>query len=78
VELWSAPGQKIRTLEGNASVTNWLTTHAYSRRRSSRSLRSDGVHIDAKHGKAGFPSIPNKRYPVIFDVYGGPGIAAGL
>jgi len=27
VELWSTAGQKIRTLEANTSVTNWLATH---------------------------------------------------
>jgi len=72
VELWSAPGQKIRTLEGNASVTNWLATHAYSPAEIFSFTTSDGVHIDANMVKP-VPFDPNKRYPVIFDVYGGPG-----
>jgi dipeptidyl-peptidase-4 len=72
VELWSAPGEKIRTLEGNAAVTNWLATHAYSPAEIFTFTTSDGVRIDASMVKP-IPFDPNKRYPVIFDIYGGPG-----
>ena len=72
VELWSAPGEKIRTLEGNAAVTNWLATHAYSPAEIFSFITSDGVRIDASMVKP-IPFDPNKRYPVIFDIYGGPG-----
>ena len=72
VELWSTPGQKIRTLEDNAAVTSWLASHAYSPAEIFSFTTSDGVHIDANMVKP-IPFDPNKRYPVIFDVYGGPG-----
>ena len=72
VELWSAPGEKIRTLENNAAVTNWLATHAYSPVEIFSFTTSDGVRIDASMVKP-IPFDPNKRYPVIFDIYGGPG-----
>ena len=72
VELWSTPGQKIRTLEANAAVMTWLGTHAYSPAEIFSFTTSDGVHIDANMVKP-VPFDPGKRYPVIFDVYGGPG-----
>ena len=72
VELWSTPGQKIRTLEDNAAVTSWLASHAYSPAEIFSFTTSDGVHIDANMVKP-VPFDPGKRYPVIFDVYGGPG-----
>ncbi len=72
VELWSTPSQKIRTLEANAAVTSWLATHAYSPAEPFSFTTSDGVHLDANMVKP-VPFDPGKRYPVIFDVYGGPG-----
>ncbi|HEX3534410.1 MAG TPA: S9 family peptidase [Gemmatimonadaceae bacterium] len=72
VELWSTPGQKLRTLEANTEVTSWLATHAYSPAEPFSFTTSDGVHIDANMVKP-IPFDPNKRYPVIFEVYGGPG-----
>ena len=72
VELWSTPGQKIRTMEDNAAVTKWLATHAYSPAEIFSFTTSDGVHIDGNMLKP-IPFDPNKRYPVIFSVYGGPG-----
>jgi dipeptidyl-peptidase-4 len=73
VELWSASsGQKLRTLENNAAVTKWLETHAYSPAEIFTFTTSDGARIDASMVKP-IPFDPNKRYPVIFDIYGGPG-----
>ncbi len=72
VELWSASGDKLRTLENNAAATNWLATHAYSPAEIFSFTTSDGVHIDASMVKP-VPFDPNKRYPVVFSVYGGPG-----
>lgn len=72
VEVWSAPGQKLRTLENNAAVTAWLATHAYSPAEIFSFTTSDGAHIDANMVKP-VPFDPNKRYPVVFDIYGGPG-----
>jgi dipeptidyl-peptidase-4 len=72
VEIWSAPGQKLRTLEDNAAVTTWLAGHAYSPAETFSFTTSDGVRIDANMIKP-IPFDPNKRYPVVFAVYGGPG-----
>jgi dipeptidyl-peptidase-4 len=72
VELWSASGQKLRTLESNAQVTKWLETHAYSPAEIFSFTTSDGAKVDGSIVKP-IPFDPNKRYPVIFDIYGGPG-----
>jgi len=72
VELWTAAGQKLRTMEGNAQTTTWLATHAYSPAEIFSFTTSDGVRIDGSIVKP-IPFDPNKRYPVIFDIYGGPG-----
>jgi dipeptidyl-peptidase 4 len=72
VELWTAAGQKLRTMESNAAVTTWLASHAYSPTEIFSFTTSDGARIDASIIKP-IPFDPNKRYPVIFDIYGGPG-----
>jgi dipeptidyl-peptidase-4 len=72
VELWAAPGQKLRTLEDNAATVRWLQTHAYSPTEIFSFTTSDGTKIDASIVRP-IPFDPNKRYPVIFDIYGGPG-----
>jgi len=72
VELWTAGGQKLRTMENNSAVTTWLATHAYSPAEIFSFTTSDGAKIDASIVKP-IPFDPNKRYPVIFDIYGGPG-----
>ena len=72
VELWSASGQKLRTMEDNAATTRWLETHAYSPTEIFSFTTADGAHIDGSIIKP-IPFDPNKRYPVVFDIYGGPG-----
>jgi len=72
VEIWTAAGQKLRTMENNAATTTWLATHAYSPAEIFSFTTSDGARIDGSIIKP-IPFDPNKRYPVIFDVYGGPG-----
>jgi len=59
-------------MENNAATTTWLATHAYSPAENFSFTTSDGARIDASIIKP-IPFDPNKRYPVIFDVYGGPG-----
>ncbi len=73
VELWStATRSKMRTMEDNAAVTQWLATHEYSPAEPFSFTTSDNVRIDASMIKPiGFDST--KKYPVIFAVYGGPG-----
>jgi dipeptidyl-peptidase 4 len=72
VELWAAAGQKLRTMGDNAAAMTWLATHAYSPAEIFTFTTSDGARIDGSIVKP-IPFDPNKRYPVIFDVYGGPG-----
>jgi dipeptidyl-peptidase-4 len=72
VELWSAAGQKLRTLENNAATTRWLETHEYAPTELFSFTTSDGTHVDGSIIRP-IPFDPAKRYPVIFDIYGGPG-----
>ncbi|MFN2635749.1 MAG: S9 family peptidase [Gemmatimonadaceae bacterium] len=72
VELWSTSGQKLRTMEDNAGVTRWLGTHVYSPAELFSFTASDGTRIDGNMIKPS-PFDPNKRYPVVFTIYGGPG-----
>ena len=72
VEIWSTPGQKLRTLEDNAATSRWLSTHAYSTPEIFSFTTADGARIDGSIVKP-VPFDPNKRYPVLFDIYGGPG-----
>ena len=72
VELWSTARGKLRTMEDNAAVTQWLSTHAYSPSELFSFTTSDSVRIDGAMIKP-VPFDPSKRYPVIFNIYGGPG-----
>jgi dipeptidyl-peptidase-4 len=72
VELWAASGARLRTMENNAAVTKWLETHAYAPTEIFSFTTSDGARIDGSIVKP-IPFDPGKRYPVIFDIYGGPG-----
>ncbi|HEU4556817.1 MAG TPA: S9 family peptidase [Longimicrobium sp.] len=72
VELWSTERGKLRTMEANAATTQWLATHEYSPQEHFSFTTSDGVRIDASMIKP-VPFDPSKKYPVIFDIYGGPG-----
>ncbi len=71
VEMW-APDRKLRTMEDNAATTKWLQTHAYSPAQIFSFTTSDGAKIDGSIIKP-IPFDANRRYPVIFDIYGGPG-----
>jgi dipeptidyl-peptidase-4 len=72
VEIWSTSRGKLRTLVDNAQVTSWLATHAYSPAELFSFTTSDGVHIDGSMIKP-VPFDPSTKYPVVFDIYGGPG-----
>jgi len=72
VELWSSEGRKLRTMESNAAVTQWLATHEYSSPELFTFKTSDGASIDGSMIKP-VPFDPRKRYPVVFAIYGGPG-----
>jgi dipeptidyl-peptidase-4 len=72
VELWAAPGQKLRAWETNAATTSWLATHAYSPAEIFSFTTSDGVRVDGSMIKP-IPFDATRKYPVIFSIYGGPG-----
>ncbi len=72
VELWAAGGKKLRTFEDNAPVSQWLATHAYSAPRMVSITTSDSAWLDASM-IVPVPFDSTRRYPVVFDIYGGPG-----
>jgi dipeptidyl-peptidase-4 len=74
IELWATAGagRKLRTMEDNAGVTQWLATHEYSPAEPFSFTTSDGVKLDASMIKP-VPFDSTHRYPVIFAIYGGPG-----
>ncbi len=73
VELWATAGPRmLKKVEDNASVTEWLATHAYSPTELFSFTASDGQRLDASIIKP--PAFDStRRYPVLFTVYGGPG-----
>jgi dipeptidyl-peptidase-4 len=72
VEIWSPDRGKLRTMEDNASVRQWVATHEYSPAEIFTFTTSDGVKIDGSMIRP-VPFDPSKKYPVVFDIYGGPG-----
>lgn len=72
VELWSTRPRRLATLADNASVTQWIATHAYSPLELFRFTTTDGATPDGSMIKP--PDFdPAKKYPVIVSIYGGPG-----
>ena len=72
VELHDTQGKLIKALETNTAVTNYVATHAYAPKELTTFTTSDGQKIDISIIKPiGFD--PTKKYPVMLDIYGGPG-----
>ena len=72
VELWATGGRMIKLLEANTAVSDWVATHAYSPTELFTFTASDGQKLDGSLVKP-YPFDSTRRYPVIFDIYGGPG-----
>ncbi len=72
VELRDTKGQLIKALETNAKVTDYVAGHAYAPKELSRFTTSDGQPIDISIIRP-LDFDPNKKYPVVLDIYGGPG-----
>ena len=77
VELRDTNGKLIKALETNQKVTDYLTSHAYAPKELTNFTTSDGQKIDISIIKP-FDFDPNggpaaKKYPVVLDIYGGPG-----
>jgi dipeptidyl-peptidase-4 len=71
VELWNTSGTMVKQLENNASVTKYMESHEYAPKKLFSFTTSDGAKLDASMIKPiGFD--PEKKYPVILAIYGGP------
>jgi len=64
-------GKILKTLEDNHAVTDYLKTQAYSAPEYFKFKTTDGVSLDGYIIKP-FNFDPNKKYPVVMTVYGGP------
>lgn len=72
VELWDTKGTKIKALETNSRVTEYLGTHTYALKELASFTTSDGQKIDISIVKP-VDFDASKKYPVLVDIYGGPG-----
>ncbi len=72
VELWDTDGHLIDTLENNEGVTRFIEFHKYSPSNLFSFTTSDSTRLDGKMILP-FDFDSTKKYPVVFDVYGGPG-----
>ncbi|MFI5137458.1 MAG: prolyl oligopeptidase family serine peptidase, partial [Sphingobacteriales bacterium] len=64
-------GKILKTLEDNHAVTDYLKTQTYSAPEYFKFKTADGVSLDGYMIKP-FNFDPNKKYPVVMTVYGGP------
>jgi len=71
VDLCDDKGKVLKTLEDNKAVSDFITNHAYSPQENFHFKTRYGVELDGYMIK---PSNfdPNKKYPMVMDVYGGP------
>jgi len=64
-------GKTLKMLEDNHAVNEYLQAHAYSAPEYFKFTTSDGASLDGYYIKP-FNFDPNKKYPVVMTVYGGP------
>ncbi|HKK44109.1 MAG TPA: DPP IV N-terminal domain-containing protein [Balneolaceae bacterium] len=72
VELWSTRKGKLKTLEDNASVKEFTKSHVYAPKELFSFTTSDGQKIDGQLVRP-IDFDPNKKYPLLLNIYGGPG-----
>ncbi|GAB3972860.1 S9 family peptidase [Spirosoma terrae] len=72
VELRDTKGQLLKALETNKAVADYVASHAYAPKEITAFTTSDGQRIDISIIKP-VDFDPAKKYPVVLDVYGGPG-----
>ncbi|NEU69079.1 S9 family peptidase [Spirosoma agri] len=72
VELRDTKGQLIKALETNKKVSEYVAGHAYAPKELTTFTTSDGQAIDISIIKP-LDFDPAKKYPVVLDIYGGPG-----
>ncbi len=72
VELRDTDGNLIITLEDNEGITRFIELHKYSPAKLFNFTTADDTRLDGEMVLP-FDFDSTKKYPVIFDVYGGPG-----
>lgn len=72
VELWTTKGKMLRKLVDNKDVLQYLEEHVYSPKELFSFETSDGQKLDGYLIKP-VDFDPEKTYPVMLDIYGGPG-----
>ncbi len=72
IELRNTAGKLLKSLEANEAVTNYVASHAYAPKELSSLTTSDGQRLDISIIKP-LNFDPTKKYPVVVDIYGGPG-----
>lgn len=75
VELFTSDGKLVKVMEANDNVDKFLQGHAYSPRELMRFTTTDGQPIDIYVVKP-LDFDPQKKYPLLLEVYGGPGSQA--
>jgi dipeptidyl-peptidase 4 len=72
VDLRNLSGKLLKKLVDNTGVTAYLGTHAYAPKELAQFTTADGQRLDISIQKP-LDFDPAKKYPVMLDVYGGPG-----
>ena len=72
VELRDVKGTLIKVLEDNARVKDYVAANTFAPKELSTFTTSDGQRIDISIIRPVDFQI-NKKYPVVLDIYGGPG-----
>lgn len=72
VELRNSKGELLKQLENNASVKEYVKEHVYAPKELFSFTTSDGQKLDGSVIKP-VNFDPNKQYPLIMAIYGGPG-----
>lgn len=72
VELWSTEGKMLKKLEDNAGVRAYVEQHAYAPKELFTFTTNDGQQLDGSLIKP-LDFDPSKSYPLLLNVYGGPG-----
>ncbi len=72
VELWDAKGTRIKVLEANSRVSDFVNKNSFAPKELTSFTTSDGQKIDISIIKP-VDFNPTKKYPVMLDIYGGPG-----
>ena len=72
VELWSTAGELLRKLEDNATASKYVENKVYAPKELFSFITSDGQQLDGSIIKP-IDFDPNSSYPLLFNIYGGPG-----